>query len=467
MPIQQTFGASLPNVGVILNAVSASTAPDIERIKLKYGQVPEATQVLVDAILEHTSTNSLEEAAEHLKRKVSLRPEDPEPHLELAVVHGLVGNWNDSAAAGERAFDLYSRQPDGQRIIAAIVATLFIAGFAYASMGSLREEGEDARKVELAEESFSKAIDLMPDLADSNYYLGALYRDLGRWEEAEQYFRKTLEIDPEYAMAHSDLGWIYLQRRQTGAALEAFKKAVQADQTNIIALKNLAEIHVGLRHWDEAVEVLRQRVNLYPNDADAYSRLSGIYLEVDEINKAEDAAKQTLRIDPHNAQAYFNLGQVYYNNDRLPDAQKEFRKVLSLDSGSLLALQAQQRLWVITAELQKKERENEEGTSEELKPSGYEHIAIDRNGVPVITAANMKVIELVNEKDAYGWSPEQMLLEHPHLTLGQIHSALAYYADHEDELDEDIRRRLDEIESLREASGPSPLRARLESQGLI
>lgn len=82
MPVQQTFGASLPNVGVILNAVSASKSPDTERIKLKYEQIPEATQVLVDAILEHTSTNSLEEAAEHLKRKVNLRPEDPEPHLE-------------------------------------------------------------------------------------------------------------------------------------------------------------------------------------------------------------------------------------------------------------------------------------------------------------------------------------------------------------------------------------------------
>lgn len=130
-------------------------------------------------------------------------------------------------------------------------------------------------------------------------------------------------------------------------------------------------------------------------------------------------------------------------------------------------MQAQQRLWVITAEIQRRERDNKGGAKEELKPSGYEHIGVDRNGVPVITGANMKVIELVNEKDAYGWSPDQMLLEHPHLTLGQIHSALAYYADHEDELDEDIRRRLDEIEGLREAAGASPLRARLESQNLI
>jgi uncharacterized protein (DUF433 family) len=42
----------------------------------------------------------------------------------------------------------------------------------------------------------------------------------------------------------------------------------------------------------------------------------------------------------------------------------------------------------------------------------------------------MKVIELVREQDAYGWSPEELHFQHPYLSLGQIHSALAYYWDH-------------------------------------
>ena len=35
-----------------------------------------------------------------------------------------------------------------------------------------------------------------------------------------------------------------------------------------------------------------------------------------------------------------------------------------------------------------------------------------------------------------------MHFQHPNLTLGQIYSALAYYADHQEELDKDIERRL-------------------------
>lgn len=97
----------------------------------------------------------------------------------------------------------------------------------------------------------------------------------------------------------------------------------------------------------------------------------------------------------------------------------------------------------------------------------YEHIIIDENRVPIITGTNMKVIELILEKTAYGWSPEELHFQHPYLTLGQIHSALAYYWDHRDELDEDIERRLRFVDQLQTAQGPSPLVARLKAKGLI
>jgi hypothetical protein len=67
----------------------------------------------------------------------------------------------------------------------------------------------------------------------------------------------------------------------------------------------------------------------------------------------------------------------------------------------------------------------------------------------------MKVVELVVEQQAYGWSPEELHLQHPYLTLGQIHSALAYYWDHLAELDRDVQRRLERVEKLRALFGRS------------
>ena len=97
----------------------------------------------------------------------------------------------------------------------------------------------------------------------------------------------------------------------------------------------------------------------------------------------------------------------------------------------------------------------------------YEHIAIGEDGVPTIAGTTMKVIELVVERLAYGWSPEELHLQHPYLTLGQIHSALAYYWDHEEELNREIEQDLKDIDQMRKAAGPSPLVRRLKSQGLL
>ena len=99
-----------------------------------------------------------------------------------------------------------------------------------------------------------------------------------------------------------------------------------------------------------------------------------------------------------------------------------------------------------------------------LVETRYEHIVLDDAGIPLIAGTTMKVIELVLERSAYGWSAEELHFQHPYLSLGQIHSALAYYWDHQEELDHDIARRRAGVEELRRTTPPSPLIARLKSQ---
>lgn len=97
----------------------------------------------------------------------------------------------------------------------------------------------------------------------------------------------------------------------------------------------------------------------------------------------------------------------------------------------------------------------------------YEHIVLRDDNVPIILGTTTKVIELVVERMAYGWSPEEIHFQHPYLSLGQIHSAFAYYWDHQQELDRDIERRWQYSEQLRKAAGSSALVTRLKSQGLL
>lgn len=97
--------------------------------------------------------------------------------------------------------------------------------------------------------------------------------------------------------------------------------------------------------------------------------------------------------------------------------------------------------------------------------SGYKHLSVDDNGAVVIDGTSMRVIDLVAQHRAYGWSPEELHFQHPDLSLGQIHAALAYYWDHQAELDQAIRDRLDQVERLHDQlqDDGSPLRRRLAS----
>ena len=90
-------------------------------------------------------------------------------------------------------------------------------------------------------------------------------------------------------------------------------------------------------------------------------------------------------------------------------------------------------------------------------------IEIDNEGVPWISGANTKVVEVVLDKLAYGWSAEEMHFQHPHLSMAQIHAALSYYYEHQAEVDADIERRDRYIEGLRAQQPDSPLRQRLRA----
>ena len=96
----------------------------------------------------------------------------------------------------------------------------------------------------------------------------------------------------------------------------------------------------------------------------------------------------------------------------------------------------------------------------------YEHIVLDERQVPTIAGTRIKVIEVVLDKIAYGWSPEEIHLQHPHLSLGQIYSALAYYWDHKEELDAVMERDFLYVEQLRKVTGPTPFQRRLREQNL-
>ena len=75
-------------------------------------------------------------------------------------------------------------------------------------------------------------------------------------------------------------------------------------------------------------------------------------------------------------------------------------------------------------------------------------IKLDDRGVAWIAGTQVKVVEVVLEKIAYGSSPEEIHFQHPNLSLAQIYGAMTYYYENQDQVDDQIRRGIEESDRL-------------------
>jgi len=95
------------------------------------------------------------------------------------------------------------------------------------------------------------------------------------------------------------------------------------------------------------------------------------------------------------------------------------------------------------------------------------HIRTDERGCAWIDDTNIKVVGVILDHVAYGWSAEEIHVQHSHLTLGQIYAALAFYYDHQAEMDREIDASRRKADALAAEAGASPVRQRLRAAGKL
>jgi len=97
-----------------------------------------------------------------------------------------------------------------------------------------------------------------------------------------------------------------------------------------------------------------------------------------------------------------------------------------------------------------------------MTATAYPHIEIDSKGTAIISGTTTKVIEVVLDHLAHHWDAHEIRRQHPYLHLAQIHSALAYYFDNQDELDRDIESRRQKVIAIQAIRQDSMLGDRLK-----
>jgi len=95
----------------------------------------------------------------------------------------------------------------------------------------------------------------------------------------------------------------------------------------------------------------------------------------------------------------------------------------------------------------------------------YAHITRDSQGRPCLPGSGTRVLQIALDHVVHGWTGEEIHFQHPHLPLSHIHSALAYYYDHQEEMDAEIALQSERLDAAEQATAESPLVARLRAAG--
>ena len=72
-----------------------------------------------------------------------------------------------------------------------------------------------------------------------------------------------------------------------------------------------------------------------------------------------------------------------------------------------------------------------------------------RGGKPRIAGHRITVADVAIWSERMGMSPDEIVSEYPTIALSDVHAALAYYFDHRDEVDQEIRDGEEFAEKLR------------------
>ncbi len=76
---------------------------------------------------------------------------------------------------------------------------------------------------------------------------------------------------------------------------------------------------------------------------------------------------------------------------------------------------------------------------------------IDVSGdIPVVAGSGIKVSVIASEYEHLGMTPDELVQAHPHLSLADVHAALAYYYDQQDEIRAEWQKGQHVITTLRD-----------------
>jgi tetratricopeptide (TPR) repeat protein len=264
-----------------------------------------------------------EDAQKIFNEVVDLNPSDPYARINLAVSLVKQGSLSSASEECRRAISIDPMLPEARGCIGIIAF----------------------KQGRLAEAEAQLALSIAGDSRGGDYAdLGALYIQMGRYEEAELVLKKGLAIKREDGSIHLELGNLYLQTEKYMSAIAEFRQAISIDPRNPNPVRALAIALMESGKLAEAESILRMAIRTFDESkrwrlnltlCQVLTRLADDTGDPDLCGEALSEATAALRIAADRSEPYFFSGIVRFKLDDYYGALDCFRHCQELDKNRI------------------------------------------------------------------------------------------------------------------------------------
>jgi tetratricopeptide (TPR) repeat protein len=187
----------------------------------------------------------------------------------------------------------------------------------------------NAGNPDLATAAFMLAIQNVPDYAEAHCGLGIAFFKLGKVEVAESSLRKSVQLNQTLGPAWFHLGILLRSEERNKEALNAFSKAAinHIDEGYLpISSQNIREILTELGRFEEAEEAFRTTTQLKPDLAQAWDWSGYIMTIKGDYTQAIEMYYKAVEFDSSMTSTWQNLGRLLQEMGRIDEAQNAFDK---------------------------------------------------------------------------------------------------------------------------------------------
>lgn len=204
-----------------------------------------------------------EQAARNLRRALSIRSDDADVLVELALVHYLREELDLARLAAHHALALDRGHAAGHNLLGLLAmrrgdVNEAIRLFERASeldlelleaWMNLGQVSLSVRGYAAAERAFERVVAIDPESYDAHIGLGVARRGLGALDAAEQSYRRAIELAAQRPEAHFNLGVLYQDHREASietvraarAHFQAFLQRIDGGETRETVLRRCGE----------------------------------------------------------------------------------------------------------------------------------------------------------------------------------------------------------------------------------